>query len=221
MSKIAKLIWFLFAMLVVSVGCGREKIQEVAKYDETYAMEQRNRYAELKDYLYEEYGEDLDEMKKDSLYDEYVRLNGMIQLGDESRMNNFKGTVDLDKQMIRYGEQKIAYEESEGTVVLTENLTELEDETLVRMVRLAKQQERKDREHNSRLLLTGGWLPVFTFLAGLIGWFKPRWVWYVEGGFRYKDVEPTDGALTLVRVQAIIAFGLTLLFVYLLINRMT
>lgn len=115
----------------------------------------------------------------------------------------------------------IEYNENENTIVLSENPTELMDETFVRMIRLAKQQETEDREHNFRLLITAGWLPVFTLIVGLIGWFKPRWVWYFEGGFRNKDAEPSNNALLFVKIQAVIAFTLTIFFVYLLFNRMS
>lgn len=220
MTKMFKLIFLLFSIIVVIIGCSRERAQEVATYDEAYSMEQRDRYRELMDYFNEEYADNSDDMRKDPLYPEYERLNGIIKIGDESRENIFKGTVHLNKQTIQYRDQVIEYEEMDDTVVLSPNPTELEDETFIRMVRLANQQEREDWEHNSRLLLTAGWLPILTLVSGLIGWFKPKWVWYFEGGFRYEDAEPADTAITFVKIQAIIAFALTIFFVYLLFNRM-
>ncbi|MRJ48520.1 hypothetical protein [Fundicoccus ignavus] len=221
MSKIVKLISLLLVMTFIVVGCRTEKAQEVATYDEAHSMEQRDRYRELTSYFNEEYADNSDDMEKDPLYSEYVRLNGIVQIGDESRVNIFKGRVYLDKQTIQYGNQVIEYNENENTIVLSENPTELMDETFVRMIRLAKQQETEDREHNFRLLITAGWLPVFTLIVGLIGWFKPRWVWYFEGGFRNKDAEPSNNALLFVKIQAVIAFTLTIFFVYLLFNRMS
>ena len=71
-------------------------------------------------------------------FSEYVRLYGV---GQAREWDNFKGTVHLDQQTIQYGEQVIDYQEIEDTVVLSQNPTELMDETLERMVRLAQQQE--------------------------------------------------------------------------------
>lgn len=220
MSKLFKLIFLLLSMTLVVVGCRTESAQEVATYDEAYDQQQRDRYRELNEYLYDEYEDNLKDMTRDPLYPEYERLNGMFSMGGERRWEIFKATVHLDNQTIQYGDQVIEYQETEDTVVLSQNPTELEDETFVRMVRLAQQQEGDDQEHNFRLSLAGGWLPLFTLIAGLIGWFKPRWVWYIEGGFRYKDAEPADNALLFIKIQAIIAFALTIFLVYLLFNRM-
>lgn len=219
MSKIAKLICLLLAMIFVVGGCRSEKAQEVATYDEASFVQQRSHYRTLHEYFYDEYEENLDEMKTDPLYPEYVRLNGIYAVGNARESDNFKAKVYLDTQTIQYGEQVIEYQEMEDQVILSKNTTDLMDETLIRMVRLAKGQEADDREQNVRLLLTAGWLPVFTLIAGLIGWFKPEWVWYVEGGFRNKEAEPAGNALRFVKVQSIIAFTLTIIFIYLLMNR--
>ena len=79
-----------------------------------------------------------------------MRLYGV---GQAREWDNFKGTVHLDQQTIQYGEQVINYQEIEDTVVLSQNPTELMDETLERMVRLAQQQEADDQEHNTKRLL--------------------------------------------------------------------
>ncbi len=100
-----------------------------------------------------------------------MRLYGV---GQAREWDKFKGTVHLDQQTIQYGEQVIDYQEIENTVVLSQNPTELMDETLERMVRLAQQQEADEQEHNTKLLLSAGWLPIFTLVSGLIAWFKPR-----------------------------------------------
>lgn len=220
MSKLFKAVYFLLATTFFLVGCSDEKSQEVATYDEAYNVEQRADYRELHSYLYEEYENNLDEMKQDPLFPEYVRLNGVYGVGKERERDNFKATVYLNNQTIQYGNHVIEYDETEDNVVLVENPTELMDETLVRMVGLAKSQEMEDREHNFRRLLTAGWLPIFTLVSGLLAWFKPSWVWYVEGGFRNKEAEPAGNALVFIKVQAVLAFILTIILVYFLFNQM-
>ena len=153
MSKTFKTMCLLFALIFITVGCGTEKTQEVANYDEAYHVEQRDHYRSLHRYLSDEYENDLDDMKKDPLFPEYVRLNGIYGVGQAREWDNFKGTVHLDQQTIQYGEQVINYQEIEDTVVLSQNPTELMDETLERMVRLAQQQEADDQEHNTKRLL--------------------------------------------------------------------
>lgn len=78
MSKIVKLISLLLVMTFIVVGCRTEKAQEVATYDEAHSMEQRDRYRELTSYFNEEYADNSDDMEKDPLYSEYVRLNGIV-----------------------------------------------------------------------------------------------------------------------------------------------
>ena len=63
-------------------------------------------------------------------------------------------------------------------------------------------------------------MPLLMFVIGLIAWVKPEWVWYLEGGFRYQDTEPTSTVLTFIRFQAIVAFDLMLLFIYLIFQGM-
>lgn len=101
MSKTFKTMCLLFALIFITVGCGTEKTQEVANYDEAYHVEQRDHYRSLHRYLSDEYENDLDDMKKDPLFPEYVRLNGIYGVGQAREWDNFKGTVHLDQQTIQ------------------------------------------------------------------------------------------------------------------------
>ena len=137
-----------------------------------------------------------------------------------SRRNQFTGTVDLDNQTISYSNKVIDYESIDDSVTILNNESELLDETFVRMVHSAEDTYKENKEMNTQLLLSAGWLPIVTAFIGLMAWLNPRLVWYVEGGYRYKDAEPSSTSLTIIKGQALVAFGLTVLFVWLLVQRM-
>lgn len=224
MSKVLKFISSLLIILFFVGGCQAPNILTVSTYDENYDNEQRERYSEIRDHLFDEYSDDLDEMKNDDLYEEYSQL--LVQYGSgnsdysQSRRNQFSGTVDLNNRTISYSDKIIDYEHTSDGVRIFNNDTELLDETFVRMVNMAKNESNEKKETNKRLVISSGWLPIVTLIIGLTAWINPRFIWYVEGGFRYKDAEPSSTVLTIIKIQAIIAFGLTVLFIWILFQQM-
>lgn len=223
MFRSIKFIAFLSFLLLVISGCA-SRVQTVFTYDEQHDAEMKEQYSELKETLVTKYPDDSRAMKEDPLYDEYVSLNARYGLSLNSYStelrNQFRGIVDLDGRTIEYGEETINYEYKDDQVTITNNNTDLLDDTFVRMVGLANKNYEDDNSHNRSLLISAGFLPIFTFTVGVIAWFKPRWVWYTEGGFRYKDAEPSSTALIIIRIQSIIAFGLTAFLFFLLYNQM-
>lgn len=51
--------------------------------------------------------------------------------------------------------------------------------------------------------------------SGLLGTIKPEWAWYLRDGWRFRDAEPSDIALVVIRGGGVLALviGLVVLFV--------
>lgn len=199
-------------ILFLLVGCASRE-QSVRTYDEAYDEQMKERYSELDEMFFDKY-DSVAEMTRDPLYDEYSGLRMRYGPGAsampraDQMQNNFVATIDLDNQIIKRGDTEIPYELSDGEVIIPTNDTELQDETLVRMVDLAGQQYDDAVVHNRNTLLKGGWLPVLVLITGITGLLKPEWVWYVEGGYRNKNAEPSNASMSLMKVRSFIAFAL-------------
>lgn len=225
MSKAFKILILSISFGVFLIGCS-SSVRKVATYDEKYEAEMKARYNQLREDLNEEYKDNFSEMTKDEDFDEYVSLNARFGSGSshlsyaEDLRNNFTGEVNLKNQTVQYQDTIIEYEQNENDITIINNDTDLLDDTFVRMVEKANADYEEVRTFNFRRILTTGWMPLLMFVIGLIAWVKPEWVWYLEGGFRYQDTEPTSTVLTFIRFQAIVAFGLMLLFIYLIFQGM-
>lgn len=223
MSKPLKIIIILFISLFFIGGCQSQDVLKVSTYDEKYDEEQKERYSEIRDYLFEKYSDDLDEIKNDDLYEEYSQLLVQYGIGNseysQSRRNKFSGEVDLDNHTITYSDKVIEYKYTDNGVIILKNDTELLDDTFIRMVNIAEDEYKEKKETNKRLLISAGWLPIVTLIIGLTAWFNPRFIWYMEGGFRYKDSEPSSTVLTFIRLQATIAFVLTIFLIWTLFQK--
>ena len=222
-SKTLKFIIILFISLFFIGGCQSPDALIVSTYDERYDNEQRERYDEVRDYLFDEYSDDLNEMKKDDLYKEYIQLFVQYGIGNtdysQSRRNKFSGKVDLDNNKIIYSDKVIEYKYIDNGLIILKNDTELLDDTFIRMVNIAEGESKEKKEKNKRLFISAGWLPIVTLIIGLTSWFNPRFVWYIEGGFRYKNFEPSSTVLTIIKLQAVIAFVLTIFLIWTLVQK--
>lgn len=224
MFKGAKLFSMLLLFLLFTIGCSSREEVTVSTYDEKIEELEKDRLTELKDNLFEQYSDDLGKMKDDLNYDEYVRLNGRYSMGNtessEAIRSRFSGRVNLDTQTVKHLETTVKYEYTADGIEISNNDSELLDETYVRMVGLAENKVEELKDSNRRLILTAGWMPILTLIIGIFAWIKPESVWYLEGGFRNKEAEPSDAALKLIRFQAIIAFSLTVFLIWLFINQL-
>lgn len=206
--RIAALISLIFLL----VGCASRE-QSVRTYDEAADEQLKERYIELDQMFFEQY-DSAAEMIRDPLYEEYRGLHRRFGPGSshtfyaDDLKNNLSATVDLDNQIIKREGVEIPYRVEGSEVIIPNNNTELRDETLIRFVKLAEQKYDDTVGQNRHTLITGGWLPILILLSGLIGFMKPERVWYLEGGFRNKDAEPSQSAMTWMKVRSFIAFGL-------------
>src|SRR5699024_7899084 len=109
-----KLFSMLLLFLLFTIGCSSREEVTVSTYDEKIEELEKERLTELKDNLFEQYSDDLDKMKDDLNYDEYVRLNGRYSMGNtessEAIRSRFSGRVNLDTQTVKHLETTVKYE---------------------------------------------------------------------------------------------------------------
>lgn len=171
MTKALKVVSSLLIVLLLLVGCQTSNVITVSTTDENYDNEQKERYDEIREYLSDEYGDDLDEMKKDDLYEEYSQLSVQYGIGNSEysveKRKRFSGTVDLDNYTIAYDYKIIDYEYTSDGMRILNNNTELLDDTFVSMVNIAEKEFREKKEANKELLISAGWLPIVLFIIAL------------------------------------------------------
>lgn len=49
-----------------------------------------------------------------------------------------------------------------------------------------------------------GLIPIVIIIASLVSIWSPRTSWYLQEGWKYKNVEPSDAALTMVRIGGVL-----------------
>ncbi len=47
-------------------------------------------------------------------------------------------------------------------------------------------------------------VPAIIIISSLVAVFSPRTAWYFQEGWKYKNVEPSDGALIVVRIGGVV-----------------
>lgn len=52
---------------------------------------------------------------------------------------------------------------------------------------------------------SAGLIGVILLIIGIVNTAAPRFSWYLKDGWKFKDAEPSDGALALIRIGGIVA----------------
>jgi len=60
-------------------------------------------------------------------------------------------------------------------------------------------------------------VPVIAIIFSVVAVSSPRTAWYFQEGWRYKNVEPSDGALIMIRVSGV--FGVIFGIVFIILSQ--
>ncbi|MBG9988878.1 hypothetical protein HZY88_07825 [Aerococcaceae bacterium DSM 111176] len=201
----------LVSFIFLLTGCS-SRTQEVSTYDEGVEEELRERLDELEEMLAEKY-DNRNQYGQDPDFAEYASLSSRSGQSRNSLTNTY-ADVDLNSQTIHYEETEIPYEIEGSQVVIPNNPTQLANDTLVRLVNLADEQQSEVVSHNRRVLLTQPWIPIILVVVGVIGLKNPGGLWYFSNGFGNKAVKPSDFAIGMVRIQSVIFFIIAAILVW-------
>ena len=56
-------------------------------------------------------------------------------------------------------------------------------------------------------------VPVIGIIASLVAVISPRTAWYLQEGWKYKNVEPSEGALVMVRIGGVVGVIACIVFI--------
>ena len=88
------------------------------------------------------------------------------------------------------------------------------------MVVKARTKYQNDRSYNISLLIRTAWLPLLIGAIGILSIMRPKWVWWAEDGYKYKNAEPSGFSLGVNVFRGVIAIGIAIVLIFLIIGRL-
>lgn len=202
--------------LVLLAGCANS-IHQVSVDDPVKMVQDEERFQELDQYFKRTYKKgDEFRIQKDPLYDEWRSLDSLSQAGKNgvSIKGKVFSTVDLDNKTYTLDGEIYSYDEIGNEIIVNDSFEEIDDETIPKLIKAAKNEKRKDQEHNISILLKTLWIPIVLAGIGILSIIRPDIIWFFEGGYKYKDAEQSDMSSWVNITRGIIAIGLSLVVLY-------